>query len=175
MPDSDHADVDPELIHHFADRGVRMDVERAPDGARWLLQRPAYLAAVVALADSALAAQLDFVDADYSPTRLLDELWRERESDLSVRIPWREAPGGEPIEVLLLGEHQSQPEPLITPRVLFHQGRVWDKERLAGAGARGTPCCVCSARSSARCPTVSSNTCAQLATAHGSTTGSWRS
>jgi Putative transposase, YhgA-like len=126
---------------------VRLDLPRDfPDRAvRDALLQPDNLRALVARVAPQLVGRLDFSHPDEQPrTYLLDD-WREREADVLVRLPYREAAESPAVLLCILVEHWSAPDPLTPLRMLVYAVLFWEREwadwqrRRDGTSLRLTP------------------------------------
>jgi predicted transposase YdaD len=80
-----------------------------------------------------LTAALDLPSAQLEPGSFVDDVFKERHTDLLYRVPWRRESEGEgeyaDREVLLyvIFEHQSTPDALMPFRMLRYSVRIWDR------------------------------------------------
>jgi Putative transposase, YhgA-like len=122
-----------ELPHDFPDRAIR-DALAQPGNLRELLGR-----VVPALAD-----RLDYTRVEVVPPTFLLDDWRRRDSDLLLRLPFRDAAGE--VLVCVLIEHQSTVDPAMPLRMLVYavlfwerQWRTWEDGHKRGEPLRLTP------------------------------------
>jgi hypothetical protein len=108
---------DEPLLHDFADRSIRDS-----------LQHPANLRDFLADVVPHLAPGFDCDRAVLLPRAFPLDDWRERESDLLFRIPYRGA--GEEVWTLVcvLIEHQSDTDPRMPLRMLLYTVLHWEQE-----------------------------------------------
>lgn len=104
-------------LHDFPDRAIRK-----------LLENPRNLRDLIAAVVPDLAAGFDFERAEPVDRSFLMEDWRGRESDLLVRVPFREHPDERPALVCVLVEHQSAPDPRMPLRMLVYAVLYWERE-----------------------------------------------
>jgi hypothetical protein len=104
-------------LHDFPDRAIRR-----------LLETPANLRELLLEIVPAIAPYFDYDHVERQDRSFLMEDWRNRESDLLFRIPFR-SPGGETsVLVCILLEHQSAPDPRMSLRVLIYAVLYWERE-----------------------------------------------
>jgi hypothetical protein len=104
-------------LHDFPDRAIR-----------YLLETPANLRELLLEVVPDIAPFLDYSRIQWQDRSFLMEDWRNRESDLLFRIPFR-SPGGETsVLVCILLEHQSAPDPRMPLRVLIYAVLYWERE-----------------------------------------------
>jgi hypothetical protein len=104
-------------LHDFPDRAIR-----------YLLETPANLRELLLEVVPGIAPFLDYDHVERQDRSFLMEDWRNRESDLLFRIPFR-SPGGETsVLVCILLEHQSAPDPRMPLRVLIYAVLYWERE-----------------------------------------------
>lgn len=122
-----------ELPHDFPDRAIR-DALADPGNLRELLGRVA----------PALADRLDYTRVEVVPPTFLLDDWRRRDSDLLLRLPFRDAAGE--VLVCVLIEHQSTVDPAMPLRMLVYavlywerQWRTWEDGHKRGDPLRLTP------------------------------------
>ena len=84
-----------EQVYHLWDRGMRRVLD------------PASIEALVKLVAPEFAGCVDFGRAVVASRTFISELLRERESDVLVRVPFRERAASEEITICVLVEHQS--------------------------------------------------------------------
>lgn len=104
-------------VYHFPDRSIRR-----------LLSAPDYVRYLVGLLMPELLGLLDFEGGVYPNRSSLSEALRERESDVLLRVPFREPISGESLHICILIEHQSRPEWLMRLRVLIYMVGIWESE-----------------------------------------------
>jgi len=96
------------LPHDFVDRVIRTALQQG-DNLRALVR-----AVAPGVADRIDYSQLEIVPAKY----LLDD-WRQRESDVLIRLPYRDEAGERFLVVCVLVEHQSTPDQAMPLRLLL--------------------------------------------------------
>ena len=108
------------------------DALTEPDNLRALVREVA-----PDVADLLEYARLEVVGKPY----FLDD-WRGRDSDVLVRLPFRDAAGGRELLVCVLVEHQSDADPVMPLRMLVYsvfyweqQWRAWEDGHARGAAA----------------------------------------
>ncbi len=105
-----------DLPHNYPDRAMR-DALLDPDNLRALVR-----AVAPDLADRLDYSRLEVVGKPY----FLDD-WRSRDRDILVRLPFRDAVGGE-VLVCILIEHQSDADPVMPLRMLVYAVFYWEQE-----------------------------------------------
>src|SRR5262245_37797794 len=122
-----------ELPHDFPDRAIR-DALAQPGNLRELLGR----------VTPALADRLDYTRVEVVPPTFLLDDWRRRDSDLLLRLPFRDTAGE--VLVCVLIEHQSTVDPAMPLRMLVYavlfwerQWRTWEDGHKRGEPLRLTP------------------------------------
>ena len=92
------------------------------------LKKPENLCDLVSDVLPEIALGLDFERAELLDREFLLDDWRQRESDLLFRIPYRD--GDTVLEALicLLLEHQSQPDARMPLRLLLYAVLYWERE-----------------------------------------------
>lgn len=106
------------VLHPFWDRSIR-----------FLLQRPAHLAAIVRLARPELADRLDFEHLERIDRSFVLDDYRQREADLIVRATYRAEQEEREVLVYLLVEHQSTVDAWMPFRLLFYMTQLWEDQR----------------------------------------------
>jgi hypothetical protein len=104
-------------LHDFPDRAIRR-----------LLETPANLRELLTAAVPDIAPHLDYERIEWQDRSFLMEDWRNRESDLLFRIPFRSPTAESPVLVCILLEHQSAPDPRMPLRVLIYAALYWERE-----------------------------------------------
>src|SRR5262245_26419963 len=109
---------------------VRLDLPRDfPDRAvRDAVVQPDNLRALVARVAPQFVERLDFSRPDVVPRTFLLDDWREREADVLVRLPYREAADSPALLLCILVEHWSAPDPLTPLRLLLYAVLFWQNE-----------------------------------------------
>jgi predicted transposase YdaD len=127
--------VDEPPLHDFPDRAIRK-----------LLEDPHNLRDLLAAVVPDLVDRLDFEQRELVPNTFLLDDWRERESDLLFRLPFRAGGDNPAVLVCLLIEHQSEAHPWMPLRVLVYaalywerEWKAWESERPRSEGFRLTP------------------------------------
>ncbi|MCX6361586.1 MAG: Rpn family recombination-promoting nuclease/putative transposase [Armatimonadetes bacterium] len=105
-------------VREFADRGTI-----------WLLGSPANLRDLVAMAAKDIADSLEFSRAERVNRSFVPANLHKQEADLLYRVPFRA--GRAEVWVYVLVEHQSQPDRLMSLRLLSYMVQVWDLQREA--------------------------------------------
>jgi hypothetical protein len=116
MPD----DSTPKGLHPFWDRAIR-----------FLLQRPAHLAAIIRLSRPDLADRMDFEHLERIDRSFVLEDYQQRAADVVARLPFRGEREAREVLVYLLLEHQSTVDAWMPFRVLFYMVRLWEDQRRA--------------------------------------------
>jgi hypothetical protein len=104
-------------IREFMDRGVR-----------WLLESPENVRGLLTIIAQDLAQRLDFSRAERVPATFLPADLYKQESDILLRVPYRDPALGE-VWIILLIEHQSEPDRRMGLRFLCYMVHVWSVER----------------------------------------------
>jgi hypothetical protein len=104
-------------LHDFPDRAIR-----------YLLETPANLRELLLEVVPGIALHLDYERIEWQDRSFLMEDWRNRESDLLFRIPFRSPAGETTVLVCILLEHQSDPDPRMPLRVLIYAVLYWERE-----------------------------------------------
>ena len=114
-------------IGHFHDRS-----------ARWLFQDSEYVLGLVQLLAPESAERIDFGKMELvSGSFILDNL-RGPESDIVVRVPFRDQSDGEDLLIYILIEHQSTIDSTMPFRLLLYMTQIWDTQRRQWE-SEGTP------------------------------------
>ena len=121
------------LPHDFVDRVIRTALHQG-DNLRALVR-----AVAPEVADHLDYSQLETVPAKY----LLDD-WRQRESDVLIRLPYRDEAGARCLVICVLVEHQSTTDPAMPLRLLLCAVLFWEQEWKAWTDhhERGQPLCL---------------------------------
>lgn len=107
-----------QTLHPFWDRAIR-----------FLLGRPAHLAAIIRLARPELADRLDFEHLERLDRSFVLEDYRQREADLLARLPYRSQEQERDVLIYLLVEHQSTVDAWMPLRLLLYMAQVWEDQR----------------------------------------------
>jgi predicted transposase YdaD len=116
-----------EIVRHFRENGLKV-----------LLQRPANVRDLLALAGAAHLDRLDFARLSVEPTTYVASDYRHLTSDLVLTIPLRLGGRRRTLTLYVLIEHQSEPDALMVLRVLdylvqIYKGQLRDWERRHGS------------------------------------------
>lgn len=103
-------------VYHLWDLGMRRVLD------------PASIEALVKLVAPEFAVSVDFGRAVVASRTFISELLRERESDVLVRVPFRERAASEELMICVLVEHQSSVDPVMALRVLTYMVEIWHRE-----------------------------------------------
>jgi Putative transposase, YhgA-like len=118
------------------------------NGMKHLLQDPGNVHDLLTLCDLPFLPRLDFGRMTVDPTTYVSADFRHVSSDIVLQIPFRSTKGRGKrwLTLTILIEHQSQPDRLITLRVLDYmvqiyksQVRTWGEEHKSLAGVRLRP------------------------------------
>ena len=101
-------------IREFKDRGTI-----------WLLGSPTMFAALVSRAVPTIATRLDFERAVRLNRSFVPDDLRKRETDVAYRVPYRDSGTGLLIDILT--DHQSEPDPVMSWRVLHQMDLLWEQ------------------------------------------------
>ena len=125
MSSSKPSDVSESRVYHFPDRSMRR-----------LLQAPDYVRYLVEILMPELVEFLDFDSGVQQNRSFLSAALQERESDVVLRVPFRESIDRETLHICILIEHQSRSERLMRLRLLIYIARIWESE-YQQLGTRG--------------------------------------
>jgi putative YhgA-like transposase len=106
-----------DLPHDFPDRALGEALLQG-DNLRALLREVA----------PAIADQLDYERLEVVPPTFLLDDWRRRESDLLLRVPFRDAAAGRELLLCILLEHQSTADHAMPLRMLVYAVLYWEQE-----------------------------------------------
>jgi hypothetical protein len=107
----------PQLPRDFPDHAIRE-----------ALIHPRNLRAVLREVAPEIADRLDYTRLEIVKRPYLLDDWRQRDNDVLVRLPLLGAPGGTPILVCILIEHQTSADPVLPLRLLLYAVLHWEKE-----------------------------------------------
>ncbi len=105
------------VIHHFPDRSMRR-----------LLQDPDYVRCLVEIIEPDLVGHLDFSRGSQQNRSFISNALRERESDVLLRVPFRETSESEEVLIYILIEHQSSTDPAMGYRMLSYMVKIWEDQ-----------------------------------------------
>ena len=108
-----------EQVYHVWDRGMRR-----------VLDLPS-IEALLKLVAPEFAGLVDFGRAVVESRTFVSELLRERESDVLVRVPFRETAASKEITICVLVEHQSSVDAVMAVRILTYMVEIWHRELRA--------------------------------------------
>lgn len=115
------------VVHHFPDRSMRR-----------LLQDPDYVRCLVEIIAPDLVGYLDFGRGSQQNRTFISAELQERESDVLLRVPFRETSEGEEVLIYILIEHQSSADPAMGYRMLSYMVKIWeDQSREWSSGLGG--------------------------------------
>ena len=77
------------------------------------------------------AGSVDFGRAVVESRTFVSELLRERESDVLVRVPFRDPAASKEITICVLVEHQSSVDAVMAVRILTYMVEIWHRELRA--------------------------------------------
>ncbi len=117
MSSAKPSDVSESRVYHFPDRSMRR-----------LLQAPDYVRYLVEILMPELVEFLDFDSGVQQNRSFLSAALQERESDVVLRVPFRESIDREALHICILIEHQSRSERLMRLRLLIYIARIWESE-----------------------------------------------
>lgn len=121
------------VVHHFPDRSMRR-----------LLQDPDYVRCLVEIIAPDLVGYLDFSRGSQQNRSFISDALRERESDVLLRVPFRETSETEEVLIYILIEHQSSKDPAMGYRMLSYMVKIWEDQSREwpsgpGGGRRLSP------------------------------------
>ena len=105
------------VVHHFPDRSIRR-----------LLQDPDYVRCLVEIIAPDLVGYLDFSRGTQQNRSFISDALRERESDVLLRVPFRETSESEEVLIYILIEHQSSTDPAMGYRMLSYMVKIWEDQ-----------------------------------------------
>ena len=105
-----------EQVYHVWDLGMRR-----------VLDLPS-IEALVKLVAPEFSGSVDFARAVMESRTFVSELLRERESDVLVRVPFRETAASEELMICVLVEHQSSVDRVMALRILTYMVEIWHRE-----------------------------------------------
>jgi predicted transposase YdaD len=109
-----------QIVRHFLENGMKV-----------LLGDRANVRDLLGLTGSDLVGGMDFADMTQETTSYVAEDFRHLESDVVWTVPFRGKKAGKwlkRVTVYVLIEHQSEPDPLMTFRVLLYMLRIWSDQ-----------------------------------------------
>ena len=115
-------------LHDFPDRAIRSGLEDRRN-----------LRDLIAEVLPDLVDRFDFERVEPVPITFLLDDWRERESDMLFRLPFRAGEELPPALVCLLIEHQSKADPWMPLRILVYAALYWEREWKAWEAQRPRP------------------------------------
>ncbi len=112
--------VPPSVLRDFPDRAIR-----------WLLESTDNVRGLLLTVAPDLAARIDCDRLAHLPRSFVQETLRAREADCVLRGPYRASDGAPEREVwvYILLEHQSDPDPWMSFRLLTYMLALWESER----------------------------------------------
>ena len=105
-------------VREFSDRGIK-----------WLLESPENVYGLLQLVIPEILESVDFSRLEKLPDTFIPDNLRKQESDLLYLAPYHERETDEEILIYILIEHQSQPDVVMSFRVLFYMLQIWDRQR----------------------------------------------
>jgi hypothetical protein len=113
-----HEDLSPPPIREFADHGIK-----------WLLETPDHVRSLLRILAGELADCLDFSRLEPMKTDFIPDNLREQYADIVFLCPFRDAAGEREVVIVLLIEHQTEPDVTMPFRLLFYMVLIWDAQR----------------------------------------------
>jgi predicted transposase YdaD len=110
--------LSPPPIREFADHGIK-----------WLLETPDHVRSLLRILAADLADCLDFSRLEPMKTDFIPDNLREQYADLVFLCPFRDAAGEREVVIVLLIEHQTEPDMTMPFRLLFYMVLIWDAQR----------------------------------------------
>lgn len=95
---------------------------------RRLLQDPDYVRCLVEIIAPDLVGHLDFSRGSQQNRSFISDALREPESDVLLRVPFRETSESEEVLIYILIEHQSSTDPAMGYRMLSYMVKIWEDQ-----------------------------------------------